>query len=143
VTMVALLGGGLLLGLVPGLADDAVGAAARFVDRSAYATAVLTGGASPGAVVPVPAAGAAVHVPSPTLKDYLLALLTVLGALALAATALVRGPLRDVPTGRAGHALRTALSGLRRLHSGHVGDYITWLVVGTVVLGAAWAASLS
>ena len=28
---------------------------------------------------------------------------------------------------------------LRGLHSGVVGDYVTWLVVGTAVTGAAWA----
>jgi multicomponent Na+:H+ antiporter subunit D len=142
VTMVALLGGGLALGLVPGLAEDAVGAAARFIDRSAYAAAVLHGGASPGAVVPVPSAEA-VHVPSPGVRDWLLALLTIAGAVALAATALVRGPLRQLPRGRAGRSMRAGLTTLRALHSGHVGDYVTWMVVGTVVLGAAWAASLS
>src|SRR3954454_19180500 len=47
VTMVVLIVGGLGLGLVPGLAADAVGAAARFIDRSSYAAAVLGGGASP------------------------------------------------------------------------------------------------
>ncbi len=43
--------------------------------------------------------------------------------------------------GRGGAAER-ALVGLRRLHSGHVGDYVTWLVVGTVVFGGIFAASL-
>jgi multicomponent Na+:H+ antiporter subunit D len=141
VTMVALVAGGLALGLVPGLPDDAVGAAARLVDRPAYAAAVLDGGASPGAVVAVPSPRA-VHVPSPGVRDWLLAFLSLAGALALAATALTRGPLRELPGGAAGRGLRTGLRGLRALHSGHVGDYVTWLVVGTVALAAAWAASL-
>jgi multicomponent Na+:H+ antiporter subunit D len=147
-TMIALLAGGLALGLVPGLADDAVGAAARFVDRGAYAATVLEGRPTPaeaaagaGASV-VRTGGAAVQVPEPGLRDWLLAALTLAGALTLAAVALVRGRLRDLPHGAPGEALRAGLSGLRMLHSGHVGDYVTWLVVGTVTLGAAWAAGL-
>lgn len=140
-TMVVLIVGGLGLGLVPGLASDAVGAAARFIDRSSYAAAVLGGGASPGAVVPVPRPSA--QVPTPGLRDWLLAFLTVFSALGLAAIALFRGPLRDLLPGASGRGLRAGLSGLRALHSGHVGDYVTWLVVGTVALGAAWAASLT
>jgi multicomponent Na+:H+ antiporter subunit D len=141
VTMIVLIVGGLVLGLVPGLPADAVAAAARFIDRGSYAAAVLGGGASPGAVVPVPSPS--VHVPSPGLRDWLLAVVSVAGAVALAAVALFRGPLRDLLPGAGGRGLRAGLSGLRTLHSGHVGDYVTWLVVGTVVLGAAWAASLS
>jgi multicomponent Na+:H+ antiporter subunit D len=57
--------------------------------------------------------------------------------------ALVRGPLRTALPGASGRALRQALSGLRTLHSGHVGDYVTWLVVGVVVLGATFAAALT
>ena len=116
-------------------------AAARFIDRSSYAAAVLGGGASPGAIVPVPTPSA--HVPTPGLRDWLLAFLTVFSALGLAAIALFRGPLRDLLPGVSGRGLRAGLSGLRTLHSGHVGDYVTWLVVGTVALGAAWAASLT
>jgi multicomponent Na+:H+ antiporter subunit D len=141
VTMVVLIVGGLALGLVPGIASDAVGAAARFIDRSSYAAAVLHGGASPGAVVPVRVP--TVDVPTPGLRDWLLAVLTVFLALALAAIALFHGPLRDLLPGASGRGLRAGLSGLRTLHSGHVGDYVTWLVVGTVALGAAWAASLT
>jgi multicomponent Na+:H+ antiporter subunit D len=142
VPMVALLAGGLLLGLVPGLADDAVGAADRLMNRSAYAAAVLGDDASPGALLTV-TGGAPVHVPLPGLRDWLLAVLTMAGAVALAATALVRGPVRDLLGGVPGRGVRSGLAGLRELHGGHVGDYVTWLVVGTVALGAAWAASLS
>ncbi len=53
-------------------------------------------------------------------------LLTVL-ALALAAVAVARPGLLAAP----GWAL-----GLRRLQSGHIGDYVAWLLVGTTVLGA-------
>ena len=47
-TMVVLIVGGAAIGLVPGIASDAVGAAARFIDRSSYAAAAL-GGAPPRA----------------------------------------------------------------------------------------------
>ena len=36
---------------------------------------------------------------------------------------------------------RPALQRLRALHTGHVGDYVTWLLAGVVTLGAALAAS--
>ena len=32
--------------------------------------------------------------------------------------------------------------GLRALHSGHVGDYVAWLVAGTAALGASFAVLL-
>jgi multicomponent Na+:H+ antiporter subunit D len=55
-------------------------------------------------------------------------------------------------TGATLFAILLAAAGLRRkvplappvrvlhaLHSGVVGDYVTWVVVGTTVTGAAWA----
>jgi multicomponent Na+:H+ antiporter subunit D len=143
VTMIVLIVGGLGLGLVPGLASTAVDAAARFIDRPAYAAVVLGGGAPPAPGAALATTTTRVSVPTPGLRDWLLAILTVISALGLAAIALFRGPLRDVLPGASGRGLRAALAGLRALHSGHVGDYVTWLVVGTVALGAAWAVSLS
>jgi multicomponent Na+:H+ antiporter subunit D len=133
VTTVALLAGGLAVGLVPGLGDDAAGAAARFVEREAYAATVLHG--APSAREPVDLAG-------PGLRDWMLAVLTMAGALGVATLSLRFGPLRDLLPGAAGRGVRTALAGLRGLHSGHVGDYVTWLVVGTLTLGIAWAMGL-
>jgi multicomponent Na+:H+ antiporter subunit D len=134
VTTVTLLVFGLALGLVPGLADDAVGAAERFMDRGAYAATVLAGAPSPDVAAQAVAPGA---------LDVLYAGLSLAGAIGLAGMALRRGPLRDQLPGMAGRTLRTGLLTLRALHSGHVGDYVTWLVVGTVALGAVWAAGLS
>jgi multicomponent Na+:H+ antiporter subunit D len=134
ITTVALLVVGLGIGLVPGLAGDAVHAAARFVDQPGYIATVLGGRAS-----------APLSAPSwegVEVKDLLLALLSLGGAVGLAALSLFRGPLRHLVRGEAGRRLRLGLAGLRALHSGHVGDYVTWLVVGTVALGAVWAASL-
>jgi multicomponent Na+:H+ antiporter subunit D len=133
-TTVTLLVFGLALGLVPGLADDAVGAAERFMHRGAYAATVLDGAPSPDFAASAIAPGA---------LDVLYAVLSLAGAIGLAGIALRRGPLRDQLPGMAGRTLRTGLLTLRALHSGHVGDYVTWLVVGTVALGVVWAAGLS
>ncbi len=35
--------------------------------------------------------------------------------------------------------IRRSRKVLKAVHSGVVGDYVTWVVVGTAVTGAAWA----
>ncbi|MFI6854103.1 hypothetical protein [Streptomyces sp. NPDC050416] len=57
-----------------------------------------------------------------TPPGVLLGLASTALALALAAVAVTRPRGRALP--------------LRRLHSGHVGDYVAWLLVGTTLLGA-------
>jgi multicomponent Na+:H+ antiporter subunit D len=142
VPTVALLVGGLAIGLVPGLADGARDAAARFSDRGAYAATVLSG-------PPSGLAGAPAHLAAgepfdgPHTLDWLYAALSLAGAIALAWVALTRGRLRDIfGPGAVGRGVRVALSGLRGLHTGQVTDYVTWLVAGTVLLGLAWAVTL-
>ncbi len=124
------------MGLVPGLADDAVGGRhATSIDRPAYVATVLDGAPSPDT---------SGTFDGPHAKDWLVAALALGGAIALAAVALLRGRLRDaLGEGAVGRSARAGLAGLRALHSGHVGDYVTWLVVGTVALGAVWAATLT
>jgi multicomponent Na+:H+ antiporter subunit D len=123
------------LGFVPGLAERAQAAADHFSDRAGYAATVLDGQAAGGtAAAASPAAG---HLPAAVPA----ALLTVGLAVALAAVPLRRGRGR----GRRGAALRAMLRAtlaLRRLHSGQVGDSITWLVVGTATLGGLLATLL-
>ena len=123
------------LGFVPGLAERAQAAADHFADRTGYAAAVLDGQAAGGpASTASPAAG---HLPAAVPA----ALLTVGLAVALAAVPLRRGRGR----GRRGAAIRAMLRAtlaLRRLHSGQVGDSITWLVVGTATLGGLLATLL-
>jgi multicomponent Na+:H+ antiporter subunit D len=133
VTAVALLAGGLLIGLAPGLPADAIAAATRFTDRPAYVATVLHGHAAPVTT-------ATFDGPAP--RDWLFATLSTLGAIALAVRSLWRGRIRDTLRGPPGHMLRAALVALRALHSGHVGDYVTWVVVGTVIFGGIWAATL-
>ncbi|HWB72433.1 MAG TPA: hypothetical protein VG452_09440, partial [Egibacteraceae bacterium] len=120
----------LLVGVWPPLAQTAVAAAERFVDPVAYHTAVLD-------AVPHP-------LPAPSGSTGLsgkAALLGLVGSVAAAATALValfrdripspvRAPLAD--------AVGAPLRVLRRLQSGHVGDYVTWLVLGAAVLGGTY-----
>ena len=128
-----LAGTGLALGLVPGLARAAERAAARFVDRAGYAASVL-GGSAPHTQVPSLSIGVA---------DFGYGLLSVLLALGLAGIALYG----DRVGGRAfaaGEGAAAALLGrLRAAHSGDVRDYVTWLVIGAVVLGGLFAATLT
>ncbi|WEH32057.1 complex I subunit 5 family protein [Streptomyces sp. AM 4-1-1] len=98
-----LLAGALVVGLVPGVADD-VG---RAVD-----------GALPGA---------APHPPHWTGPGLLLGGLSALLAVALAARA-VRRPGWAKP--------HPWTQPLRRLHSGHIGDYVAWALMGMTLLGA-------
>lgn len=126
-----LLAVGLGLGLTPALEEHAAAAAAAFSDRAAYSAAVLggRGGAQPrGAIaVPVP--------PAASAGGILAELGQVLAALCLAGIALDRRAVR----------LRRALAAgtrwLRRLHSGLVGDQVTWLAAGLALLAALgwWA----
>jgi multicomponent Na+:H+ antiporter subunit D len=128
----ALLAIGLGLGLAPGMAEHAAAAAAAFSDRAAYAAAVLGthGGSSPTAgMIVVPATPAA--SPGGVLSD----LGQVLAALCVAGIALDRRALR------LHRALSAGTGWLRRLHSGLVGDQVTWLAAGLALLAALgeWA----
>ena len=131
VPAVALLAAGLAIAFVPDLAAGFERAAVRFQDRAAYAAHVLH-----AHVVALPGAhptGGAEPV------SYVWGAVSVVGALVAALTALylprvVRRPMPGVVVGA--RVLRT-------WHSGHIGDYVTWLVVGVVVFGWALGAGLT
>jgi multicomponent Na+:H+ antiporter subunit D len=128
----ALLAIGLGLGLTSGLEERAAAAAAAFSDRAAYAAAVLgTRGGSlpPGGWIAVPAS------PAASAGGVLADLGQVLAALCVAGIALDRRTLR------LRRALAAGTGWLRHLHSGLVGDQVTWLVAGLALLAAlgAWA----
>jgi multicomponent Na+:H+ antiporter subunit D len=129
----ALLAIGLGLGLTSGIEEHAAAAAAAFSDRAAYATAVLRthGG-------PVPTGGRVVVPASPAASagGVLADLGQVLAALCVAGIALDR---RAVGLRR---ALAAGTGWLRRLHSGLVGDQVTWLVAGLALLAALSEAAL-
>ncbi|MEW1910052.1 complex I subunit 5 family protein [Kitasatospora sp. NPDC085895] len=129
-TMLAVPGVLLLLGLVLGSLPSAATALARgaavFTDPAAYRAAVAAG------ITALPPAEEAGW----TAPGVLLGLLSAGLAVALALSAVRR---RAEPRARprlAGRAVR----GLRRLHSGHLGDYLAWLAVGIALLCAAVAA---
>jgi multicomponent Na+:H+ antiporter subunit D len=128
----ALLAIGLGLGLTPGIEEHAAAAAAGFSDRAAYAAAVLGthhGSVSTASQVAVPA------TPVVSAGGILTDLGQVLAALCVAGIAL------DRRAARLRRALAAGTGWLRRLHSGLVGDQVTWLVAGLALLAALgyWA----
>jgi multicomponent Na+:H+ antiporter subunit D len=131
VTALGLTAAGLFIGLVPGLRDAIADAAARFVDRAGYATTVLQGSG------PREVHG---EVLQPSILDVGLGLLTVAGAVGLAYLTLAPPKPR---LHRIGVAAGSAIARVRLLHTGYVGDYVTWLVAGAAVLGGLFAATLS
>lgn len=121
---VLLMAAGLVLGLWPHVSADAQRAAARFENRTKYATAVLDNRdsmraprpaetSSTGAWYGVAAAGAAT---------------------ALAAAALFRRRLSTRLRARLTPAA-APVRALRALHTGHIGDYAMWFTVGLAAFG--------
>ncbi|MFI0154649.1 complex I subunit 5 family protein [Streptomyces lydicus] len=108
----------LAVGLVPGLRTAVGGAADAFTDHAGYLAAVLDGRTTEPAPTPAP------HWTTPGVVWGLLA--TVL-AVVLALLAVQR-PVRGEP-------VRWTVP-LRRLHSGHVGDYVAWFLAGVTLLAA-------
>jgi multicomponent Na+:H+ antiporter subunit D len=128
----ALLAIGLGLGLTCGIEEHAAAAAAAFSDRAAYAAAVLGahgGSITAGGGIVVPAS------PAPSAGGLLTDLGQVLAALCVAGIAL------DRRAWRLRRALAAGTRWLRRLHSGLVGDQVTWLAAGLALLAALgqWA----
>ncbi|HZT53502.1 MAG TPA: complex I subunit 5 family protein [Gaiellaceae bacterium] len=128
--------GGLAISLVPGLGQRAAYAAARFRDRGAYAAAVLRG--TPLRAPPrLP-----VSIEHTTLEGVLSACGATLAAAALALLALGRRRLPQALSTAAARTLGPPVRVLHAAHSGVVGDYVTWVAVGTAVTGAAWSVLL-
>jgi multicomponent Na+:H+ antiporter subunit D len=123
----ALLALGLGLGLASGTEQHAAAAAAAFSDRTAYAAAVL--GTSSGST----ATASSIAVPaSPAVSAG--GVLTDLGQVAVALC--VAGIALDRRARRLRRALAASTGWLRRLHSGLVGDQVTWLAAGLALLAA-------
>jgi multicomponent Na+:H+ antiporter subunit D len=64
------------------------------------------------------------------------------GAVTSAALGLVGRPLREALPTEIRDQSHSALRGLRRLHSGHIGDYIAWWSTGAAALGLVCLVSL-
>jgi multicomponent Na+:H+ antiporter subunit D len=131
IPLLALAAGGLGIGFVPGLRAAFEHASQPFVDRAGYAATVLHGQV-------VREGGGTVA--GPGLSDVLMGLLTAAGACALAYLSLAPARPR---LHRLGVAAGRAIAWLRPLHSGYVGDYVTWLVAGAAVLGGVFAVTLT
>jgi multicomponent Na+:H+ antiporter subunit D len=117
----------LVIGLWPGIRSGASDAAGRLVDHAGYLAAVFH--ARPGG-------GATTIVEGWTVSGVLLGLLSAGLALALALVA-THGPQlsRRKFIASAGEWVRTVVRPLHRLHSGHLGDYVAWLIVGVAGVG--------
>lgn len=128
----ALIAAALALGVWPRFADAAAGAAARFVDSAGYVAAVLGGRTAY-------AAAALREVDVWSARDLSYAAISVAGALAVAGLAawssVVRAGRARSARDAASALVRPPLEALRRLHSGHVGDYVVWLLIGIAAMG--------
>jgi multicomponent Na+:H+ antiporter subunit D len=124
--IVILLLGALALGVLPGAHDAAERAAATFVDAAGYSHEALTGVAATHAIP--------TRTGDWTLSGVLLGLLSAAVAVALAAAALYRHrlPGRQLAT----RVSDPVLTAMHRAHSGHLGDYIAWMMTGMAVLAA-------
>lgn len=134
--VLGLLAAGLVLGLLPSIGTAVNEAAARFMDRDGYAGAVLHGSlvSSTSAYAPLAQQGGAAW----DAEGVWLGLLTVALAAGAAAFGVFRHRLPERL--RRGRVLfRPPLEFLRQIHSGKVGDYVVWMLIG---LGASWAVLL-
>jgi multicomponent Na+:H+ antiporter subunit D len=128
----ALLAAALAVGVWPGLAAGVGHAAHVFVDRRGYLDAVIAHRQQP------PPPGRAPHWTAAGVALDLLSLALAAGCAALA----VHRPARAL-RGRAGRLARALpatgrrlLAPVRHLHSGHVGDYVAWTMLGMALLAA-------
>ena len=124
---VVLLVVGVWLALAPGVADTAAAAGANLVEPDRYAAAALGDTRSAG---PVVAAEPLWSVTTVAIGLFGAALATGFASASLW-PGRVPGPLRAVRG-----AWRRAVQGLRVVHRAHVGDYVSWVLVGFAVLGA-------
>ncbi len=126
VPIVVLLLGALLDGVLPSVRAAAEHAAAYFTQPGGYARAALDGVGTPA---PAP------RKPNWTGPGLGLGFLSAALAVGVAALGVYARPIAR----RAGIVARAgsrAFSVLRALHSGHVGDYVAWLMAGVATLAA-------
>jgi multicomponent Na+:H+ antiporter subunit D len=127
---------GVAISIVPGLGQRAEYAADRFRDRAGYAARVL--GDRPMA----PPQSLPVTIRHTSLESLLYACGATIFAIGLAGVGLYRRRLPQVVSDVAARTLAPPIHVLRSWHSGVVGDYVTWVAVGTAVLGGLWAVLL-
>jgi multicomponent Na+:H+ antiporter subunit D len=130
---VAAVAAGAAISLVPGLGQRAEYAADRFRGTSAYAATVLRGRRMP------PPPRLPVSLEHTSAESLVYGVVATLFAVTLALAALYRRRLPQALSVAAGRLLGPPVRVLHAFHSGVVGDYVTWVAVGTAVTGAAWA----
>jgi multicomponent Na+:H+ antiporter subunit D len=126
-TPAVLLAAAMVIGLIPGVVPAFETAAAHFVDHGAYVDWVLRGALAHFAPVEHG------HIAG---YDYLYAAGGAIGAAALGALALFGDPIIPRLPRPLARGTLAAVNRLRRLHSGHIGDYIAWWTTGTALLGS-------
>jgi multicomponent Na+:H+ antiporter subunit D len=124
----------LAAGAWPGLGERAAAAAERFQDREAYAGQVLERRTPHALSLPEL---------STTHASVVWALLSTAGSAGFALFLLQRRRLPAALRVRAWSVLGPPLGVLRKAHSGHIGDYVAWLTLGTGTLGVVWALILT
>jgi multicomponent Na+:H+ antiporter subunit D len=122
-----LLAGAIAVGLIPGAVPGIEVAAAHFVDHPAYLDWVLRGH------VHFPPA----HTSPLEGYDFIYGAGAAIGAVGLATLALFGRPLRRHVPATLLEPASVALMRFRRLHSGHIGDYIAWWTAGAALLGGS------
>jgi multicomponent Na+:H+ antiporter subunit D len=132
---VVLIAGALVIGVLPGLAGHVLSGAVTFEQHHLYERKVL-GVSSPIARPP------SVQGPvGATLSSSVIGLVGAVCAIAIALFALFKDRLRSKLL-LGGSLGARAVGGLRTLHSGQVGDYVAWLMLGVAAFGGVLAASL-
>jgi multicomponent Na+:H+ antiporter subunit D len=117
----------IVVGLVPGVVPGIEVAAGHFTDHASDLNWMLRG------VVSLPSEQTS-HIEG---FDYLYGAGATVGALALAGLGLFGRPLRSWLPDALLAPPTTALGLLRRLHSGHIGDYIAWWTAAAALLGGS------
>jgi multicomponent Na+:H+ antiporter subunit D len=120
----------LISGLPPRLAEGAIAAAGRFTDTSSYQSTVLDTRFN----APIFAVR-----PSPKQDGLMSGLIAACCAVTVALSSLFADRVPRFLREGASRAVRPALTSLRALHSGVVGDYVTWLTLGVAVFGIVLA----
>jgi multicomponent Na+:H+ antiporter subunit D len=130
---IALLVIALGVSFVPGIASHAVQQAGRFQDRAGYAAEVLRGKAP-------------VSPPLITHRfetvDWVWGMVSVLGALGLAALLLFRDALPSLVRSLCAAPIRGPARVLKAANSGAIGDYAMWITVGAAAFSVVWGALL-
>ena len=120
----------LAVGVVPEVADGVQGASEWFVDRRGYEALTLE--AAPAPVHPA-------HHTDPKPISFFLGIASTVGAALIAIVSLYRSRFPNAVADACRRSFGGPLDRLRGMHSGKVGDYVAWLMVGAAIFGSLFA----